>query len=224
MKLNLRFALAAALAISVSFMSCKKTDKNTADSTDLATHSDDQSRVSSANDDVANDANNISDHEAAFNGRPGSPSSIMGQLPCNATYILDSTATDRRLTITYNGLNCQGNHTRTGTVTLTMPLGQHWADQHAVLTIQTTDLHITRVSDGKSITIAGTQTITNATGGRVGMLTTGSPAIVHEIASPGITVTFDNGSQRNWQVAKRGHLHMMAVSLSALKERIQKVE
>lgn len=198
MKKNIRLMLAAVLAISISFTSCKK-DRNT-DSTDLATQADDQARVSSATDDVSDDANNAIDNYNAFNGRPGGAAFF--PIPCNADIALDSTATVRTLTITYHGANCNGNRTRTGTVTISIPLGSHWVDAGAVLTVEATDLKITRVVDGKSITINGVSTITNVTGGRIRDLS-GSGTIIHDIASSGITVTFDDGSHRDWQVSKR---------------------
>ena len=153
MKKNIQIMLAAILALSISFTSCKKTDKNTEDTnTDVATHSDDQSNVASATDDVANDANSIIDNKAAFNGRTDNTASFFN-LPCNADAVMDSTTTTRRLTVTYHGLNCVGNRNRVGTVVLSIPLAQHWGDQGAVLTVETQNLKITMVSDGKSITI-----------------------------------------------------------------------
>ncbi len=199
MKKNIRLMLVAILAISISLTSCKK-DNDTKDNTDLATHSEDQSEFASNDDDVINDANNVIDDNPAFNGRPGSASNLF--LPCNADIVLDSTATLRRLRITYHGNNCNNTRTRNGVVTLTMPLTSHWADQDAVLTIETTNLVITRISDTRSITINGTQTITNVTGGRIwDLASTGT--IIHDIASPGIDVAFENGTHRTWQVSKK---------------------
>ena len=57
MKMNIRLVLAVAMVLSISLISCKK-DRNN-DNTDLATHSDDESRVASGTDDVANDANDV---------------------------------------------------------------------------------------------------------------------------------------------------------------------
>lgn len=197
MKMNLRLVLAAAMVLSVSLISCKK-DRNTDTNTDLATHADDQNAVSSGTDDVANDANDVAGGFAAFGKVEG-----VTNLPCNATATLDTVGTDKRITVVYNGTNCQGTRNRVGTVILTMPLSQHWGDVGAVLTINTQSLVITRLVDNKSITINGSMTITNTSGGRVVLMGSGSSPIVHDITSPGITVTFDNGSHRDWQVSKR---------------------
>lgn len=202
MKKNISLIMAVALAFSVSLMSCKKTDTNADNSTDLATHSNDEARVSSESDALANDADVASESFAAFSGRPGTINSSTSSVICDATTVLDSTATDRRITITYNGTNCNGTRTRTGLVMLTMPLATHWRDIGAVLTVNVQNLTVTRTSDGKSITINGVKTYTNVSGGRLLDLSTGN-AIIHDIASSGITVTFDNGTQRTWQVAKR---------------------
>jgi hypothetical protein len=203
MKKKIQLILVAALALSVSFISCKKTNTDTTDtSTDLVTHADDQSSVTQGTDDMANDVNTTIDNYNAFNGnRLDSPDGIQG-LPCNATAVLDSLNGLRRITITFNGLNCIGTRTRVGVVVLTMPLTQHWKDAGAVLTISVQSLVITRVSDNKSITINGTVLATNVTGGRLRDLSS-LGTIVHTLTSTGITITFDNGSQRAWQIAKQ---------------------
>lgn len=202
MKIKIQFVLIAAVALSVSFLSCKKADQGISDtSTDLVTHSDDQSAVSAGTDEIANDVNATIDSYNAFNGFVGSVDGITG-LPCNATAVLDSTASLRRITITFNGANCPGTRTRVGVIVLTMPLAQHWKDVNAQVTINVQSLKITRVSDSKSITINGTYVVTNLSGGRLRDLAS-LGTIVHTITSSGITVTFDNSTQRTWQVAKQ---------------------
>ncbi len=200
MKIKIQFLLMVALALSVSFLSCKKADTS-ADNTDLVTHSDDQSVVATGTDDIANDVNATIDNTNAFNGFVGSVDGITG-LPCNATAVLDSANGLRRITVTFNGPNCTNTRTRVGVIVLTMPLTQHWKDVGAVVTINVQNLKITRISDGKSITINGTILGTNVSGGRLRDLAT-LGTIVHTITSPGVTVTFDNNTQRSWQIAKR---------------------
>lgn len=202
MKMKIKILLIAALALSVSFISCKK--DNSTDNTDLVAHSDDQSNFGNSIDDVSNDANTAIDSNIPFSGKPdgtNGPSGVTGII-CNSTVVLDSTATLRRITITFNGPNCAGTRNRVGAIVLTMPLGQHWRDVGAVLTVNVQALKITRISDGKSITINGTWTVTNVTGGRLWELAS-LGTIIHDINSAGVTVTFDNGSQRSWQVARR---------------------
>jgi len=201
MKKRIQFLLAAVLAISVTFIGCKKTDNSstTNDDSALTQHSEDQNSFSQNTDDMANDFNLAVDGNAAFEGKETGTTTV---LPCNADAIWDSSGGVRRLTITYHGLNCAGNRNRAGVVVFSMPLAQHWKDVGAVLTINVQNLVITRVSDNKSITIAGTATVTNVTGGRIRDLAT-LGTITHSIASSGMTVTFDNGTSRSWQIAKQ---------------------
>jgi hypothetical protein len=200
MKIKLQFVLMAALALSVSFLSCKKADTS-GDNTDLVTHSDDQSTVSAGADEIADATNATIDNYNAFNGLVGSADGITG-LPCNATAILDSANGLRRITITFNGANCTNTRTRTGVILLTMPLTQHWKDAGAAVTINVQNLKITRISDNKSITVNGTIVATNVSGGRLRDLA-GLGTIIHTITSSGVTVTFDNNTQRTWQIAKK---------------------
>lgn len=205
MKKNIRLLIAAALLLSISFYSCKKTDTAIDNNTELATHSDDQSRVAAETDAVANDADASIEQFAAFGGRSASSNSSTSFIACGATAVLDSTTTDRRITITYDGTNCGGTRTRTGIVVLTMRLTSRWRDVGAVLTVDVQNLRITRLRDNKSITINGIETITNTSGGRLIDLPTAGPGVtrVHDIASAGATITFDDGTQRTWQIAKR---------------------
>lgn len=202
MKKTFRFLLFTVIAGSVTFTSCKKSDDTTTDnSSQLTTHSDDQSRFSNESDAALNDADIAIESTPAFSGREVTVPILPG-IPCDATIVLDSTATDRRITITYNGTNCGGTRTRTGVVVLTMPLGQRWVMPGATLTATFQNLKITRLSDNKSITINGNHIVKNVTGGRLAQLSS-LGTIVHEISSTGMNVTFDNGATRSWQVAKK---------------------
>lgn len=200
MKIKIHFILITALALSVSFLSCKKAGLSD-DNIDMVTQSDDQSNFSQGTDEISNDVNTTIDNYNAFNGFVGSADGITG-LPCNATAVLDSANGLRTITITFNGLNCTGTRNRVGVVLLTMPLTQHWKDAGAVLTINVQNMVITRVRDSKSITVNGTILATNVSGGRLSNLAS-LGTIVHTITSSGMTVTFDNGAQRSWQIAKQ---------------------
>ena len=202
MKTQFRLFIAAIALLAVSFSSCKKDkDSSTANSdytSEFSSQSDDQASVSDAVDEVADDANNVLGDHPSLTGR-------LTNLTCNATAVVDSISDPRTVTITYNGTNCAGNHTRVGVVVLSMPAGTHWRDAGAVLTIDVQNLKITRLRDGKNITINGTKTITNVTGGLVENLGTSTTSITHNIATTGsgFTITFDNGSQRVWNVSKQ---------------------
>ncbi len=202
MKKKIQFLLAASIIFAATFVACKKNSNDVDYATELSAHSDDQSRFSNETDALANDDNNALDGYVAFNGRLSSTDNI-ASLPCDASIAVDSISNPKKITITYNGTVCPGAlRTRQGVVVLSMPLGTKWKDAGAVLTENIQSLKITRLSDNKSITINGTRTITNVSGGRIRDLAT-LGTITHTIASSGLTVTFDDGSQRSWQVNKK---------------------
>jgi hypothetical protein len=146
---------------------------------------------------VANDADATLETTPGFNGRGAQIQTI-----CDATIVVDTLSNPRTITITYNGTNCIGNRTRTGVVVLSMAQGVRWRNAGAVLNVNFQNLKITRLSDNKSITINGTQAYTNVSGGLLINLPTLN-TITHTITSSNMSVTFDNASQRNWQVARQ---------------------
>lgn len=201
MQSKIRLLTAVALIMAVVFVSCKKTDTNPATTdttTEIAAQADDQSSVSTEIDAIANDANIVIEGNVAFNGKI---ENVLGTL-CNATTVADSANGIKTITVTYNGLNCSENRLFAGVVVLSMPLATHWKDAGAVLTVNIRDLKITRVKDNKTITINGTKTITNVTGGRIADLATRG-TIIHVINATDLSLTFDNGTKRTWQVAKQ---------------------
>ncbi len=190
----------AVLSLSFVIISCQKDKSNTDDNSaaEISTHSDDQSRFSSEIDAVANDANLMIEATSGFAGRGQEVQSLI----CDATVVVDTVSNPRTITITYNGSNCIGNRTRTGVVILSANQGVRWKDAGAIINVSFQNLKITRVSDNKSITINGTQTYTNVSGGLlVNLPTLGT--ITHTITSSNMSITFDNATQHSWQVARR---------------------
>jgi hypothetical protein len=198
MKKRILYLLTISLAI--GFTACKKdsgSDNNNNDD-QVAVHSDDQSRFSSEVDAVSNDADIALESSTNFTGRL---QNILGTI-CDASAVMNTTTNPMTITITYDGTNCFGNRTRTGVVVLSMAQGTQWKNAGAAVTVSFQNLKITRIADNKSITINGTQTYTNVSGGLL-MNLASLGTITHSITSTGLSVTFDNGSQRNWQVSKQ---------------------
>ena len=190
------------LSSSIFFTSCKK-EKDSALETDYtaetAVHSDDQSRFSGEIDAVANDADLALEVTSGFAGRMQTEDlSVI----CDANIVIDTVSSPRTITITYNGTNCPGTRTRTGVVVISMQSGIRWKNAGAVLNVSFQNFKVTRISDNKSITINGTQSYTNVSGGLlVNLGTLGT--ITHAITSSNMSVTFDDLSQRNWQLARQ---------------------
>jgi hypothetical protein len=154
--------------------------------------------VSGQLDAVANDATLTIESSAAYSGRIQNPPAVS----CDAAISFDSVSTLRKATITYSGATCNGVYTRTGSVVVSMPAGVHWKDQGASITLTYQNLKVTRISDNKSLTINGSISIMNISGGLLLNLST-QQSITHIVSSSGMSITFDDNSQRTWQVATR---------------------
>lgn len=198
MKKQIKLLSIAILSVAIAFTACKKETSPKNSDSEISTHSDDQTRFSTDVDAVANDANIALESYSSFSGRMDQPQTLI----CNASVAIDTVSNPRTITITYNGNDCFGVNTRTGTVVLSMAQGVHWKDAGAILSVSIQSLHITRISDNKSITINGVQSYTNVSGGlMINLPSLGT--ITHSLTSSGLSVTFDDNTQRTWQVAKQ---------------------
>lgn len=207
-----------ATALTGVLFACNKNnakDNNTQSDADLQTQSDDQARVSTESDAAFDDVNTVMVDQTTITGASDAPTMRYGvvtagmdtvkkQSICDAVVTIDTTVNPRKLVINYNGkAGCNLNRIRTGTVTITMAAGTRWKDAGAQVTV-TFDLTIKRVSDGKSIKLTGAHLYTNVTGGNVFALSANTPGpIVHTVTSSNMAITFDNGAQRTWQVARK---------------------
>ena len=198
MKAKHALLIVTALSVSLFFSSCQKDSSNGNEdvSTEASTHNDDESRVSAEIDAAANDADLVLESSAGFYARD--PQSII----CDAGIAVDTMSNPRTITITYNGTNCLGNRTRTGVIVISMAQNVRWKNAGASVSLSFQNFRITRVSDNKSITINGTKTYTNVSGGLLINLASLN-TITHAITSSNMSITFDNGSQRTWQIARQ---------------------
>jgi hypothetical protein len=195
--------MAGLAAMTLFTYSCKKDNSSSSSSTDTATEAktqaDDQNFYSSETDAVTDDANaSLNASGGTYNETPVGVQSPSLPLPCDATITVDTTSSPHTITITYNGSSCDARRTRTGTVIVSFSPGFKWGDVNAQITVQFVNLKITRTSDGKSITLNGTRTVTNVSGGLLKNLAT-LDSIVHKINDANMSITFDNGKQRTWQ-------------------------
>jgi hypothetical protein len=200
----------------LSLQSCEKktTEKEElVDDNELVIHSEDQSFLSAEMEAITNDVN--VPLEASFGGVP------QDGLICSSTITYDTAGNLRKITIIYNGTDCGGIRSRSGSVMISMPSSVNWKDAGAEITVTYQQLKITRISDKKSITIDGTHKLINVGGGLLVQLLFGRPEIRHSIVSTGISITFDDGAKRVWQVARQ-RLYTIAgggtISITGLHE------
>ncbi len=203
MKLKNLFRLTIlAASFSTVLLGCKKDNSNSMDGTTAAniqTSSDDLAMVSNESDAVSDDAVAALNGNVSVSGRTAGIDDIKIMV-CDATITYDTTSSAKTITIVYNGTNCSGNRTRTGTVTVAVPQGQHWNKAGSVVNITIDALTITRVKDGKTIIINGTKTITNTSGGLLQNLAS-LQTIVNDV-SANLSITFASGLVRSWQTSK----------------------
>jgi hypothetical protein len=200
MKMNLRSLAFLALAFSVSFTSCKKSEtvtENTDVATEMKAHSEDQNRVAGDIDNMTNEVNGALESSASFSGRSQNTFQI-----CGITPTFDTSGATWKMTLTYNGNDCSNRFFRTGTIVLSTPAGTRWKNAGSAVTVSLQNFKVKRLVDNKSITLNGTQTLTNVSGGVLANLA-GVQNITHTITSNNMSITFDDNTQRTWQVAKK---------------------
>lgn len=221
MKTKLFFSIAATAAVAGLVIACNKSNSTVSPNStpnntvpQVQTQANDETQVSNEMDAATNDVNNSLNLQSAFSGSTTSYSSGVitegggsGGLNidygiCDATVTVDTANGLRQIIITYNGTNCRGNRTRTGTITISIPVGTRWRDKGAVVTVNIQNLKITRIWDKKTITLNGTYTYTNVSGGLLKDLAS-LGTITHTIAADSVTIQFADSATRIWSVAKQ---------------------
>ncbi len=196
---------------------CKKNNSSgTAGTTntDLQTQSDDQTRVSTETDAAFDDVNAVMTSQSSVTGSSitpaphfeveGGPADTVASPICDAVVTIDTTDNPRTITITYNGKNCDLTRTRKGAVVISFVPGVQWRTAGAVVTVTFQNLAITRLIDNKTITLNGTHTYTDVSGGSlISLPNNPGTSITHTITSSDMSITFDNGSQRTWNIARQ---------------------
>lgn len=114
---------------------------------------------------------------------------------------IDSVIAEKKLLITYNGKNAEGNRSRAGLIIVQLTSGSNWKDKNAVITITFIGYKVTKVSTGKIITFNGTYLITNVDGGLVRNLKANT-YVTHKINGT-MNISFDDGTQRSWTITRQ---------------------
>ena len=199
--MNFRLLSVVTLALFNTFTACKKDDAPADDQkNEISAHHDDQNNISNELDGVATEATGTLETEMGFSGRMMNGTNINSI--CGATAVADTMSNPRTVTITYNGNNCFGTHHRSGVVVLSMPAGTRWKNAGANITLNFQNFKIKRLTDNKSITINGSQTLTNVSGGLMMQLPM-LGNITHTVSSSNMSIKFDDNTQRTWQIARK---------------------
>jgi len=128
---NIRLLPVLALTLCSTFIACKKdtSQQQQEQNPELTIHAEDQSRVSAEMDAVDLDLNYALEKNASFSGR------MQGDSICAATVAYDTLNSTKKITITYNGSDCSGLRSRTGSVVIAMASGMHWKDVGAQINV-----------------------------------------------------------------------------------------
>jgi hypothetical protein len=188
MKTFLNISLIAFAAIALGLSSCKKNDtKEEEEDSSIETQQvNDESLMQNESE------NSLDEVNVAVSGSTfGKTGSIAG-----AT-IIDSPSI-RAVFITYNGASSDGRRMRVGNVKVQLVTGNNWGEEGAQIRVTYTNLRITNVASGKSITLNGYHLITNVTGGRAFV----TASVTHTVRGD-MQVSFDNATSRSWQVARK---------------------
>jgi len=194
--IQLSFILIVLLGFSIT--GCKKDNLNqgSTDTSSMLQLTADEINVENAMDDAVKDA------EAVMSFGGIHLKSTVG-LPCNATIDSTSVINDTiTFFITYDGLNCNGNRHRTGKIEIKKAVGTHWGQVGATVIYKYIDYTITRVATGKSLTLNGTKTFQNVSGGHIWQLGFGATSIVHRINGT-MQTKFEDGTTHTWNVARQ---------------------
>lgn len=206
-------------SISLIFAACKKEKEALTQiqtDTEVTTHYDDESMVSEELDAIADEANSLLESDPVLSGN----NSVVDQLICDADISFNAETDPMSLTVTFNGANCGTKRTRTGVMILTMAKGSEWKNQGAAITVHFENMKVTRKKDGKSITLNGSKVYTNVSGGLIHEAAEAG-TIIHTITSDDLTIKFDDGTARNWNVARKKEFtynNGLVISVTGLHE------
>lgn len=185
----LLFAFTALILVSCN----KEENTESRDTASLQTLSVDQNDIQSADEEASSDINFV---------MSGNGSGLKnGNRPCNveidSAYVLDSIV---YIYLTYNGENCHGNNIRTGQIIVKKPVNTYWPQAGAYVTVDFIDFKVTKKSTGKSITLNGTKTFTNVSGGILPLLGHLYNSIVHK-ETGSLEVTINDSVTRSWNLS-----------------------
>ncbi|MDO9255848.1 MAG: hypothetical protein Q7U54_10080 [Bacteroidales bacterium] len=185
-------------AIALTFTSCAKEDlaAGIADPESLEQLSADENNMDVVLKDAESDITSVmSDNSGSFKST--------SWRPCGASVDSLAIANDTiTIRITFNGLTCNNQRSRTGKIELKTKVGTLWNQVGAAVVCKFIDFTVTRVATGKSVKLNGTKTIVNVTGGHRWQVGTLITSYVERI-SGSMQASFDNGTSRTWNIARQ---------------------
>lgn len=182
--------------------SCDRTKPASIDANEEQ-HSKDVDRMKSESDQVVTDAETVMSETSL--GRVAGGNGTVGTL-CGAS-VDTSLIGQKTIIITYDGVTLCNGYVRSGSIALKLVNGTHWRNAGAVMEITHTNYRVTRQSDNKSITFDGVKYVTNVSG-----FSWPSLSRQYKERASDLTLTFDNGTQREWSLARNWDITVTSIS------------
>lgn len=191
-------------AIALTFTSCKKDDlaQGVADPASLKQLAADENDVEGIMSDAEGDITSVMTNM-------GSGLKSGGWKPCASTIdsskIINDTIT---IYITYNGIDCGNKQNRKGKIEIKMKTGNHWGAIGSAVVFKYSNFEVKRKgkkgmgNDSTMITLNGTKTFVNVSGGTRWMVGTLMDSYVERVSGT-MQATFENGATRTWNVARQ---------------------
>lgn len=190
----------AAVAIAITFTACKKNEDGPGDDLKVG---NDNAKVQADLDDaisIVDDA--FSQTSMARLAAPQDGESVQAISICGGSIDTSQLQAQKLVTITFDNSTVCNNRIRGGTITAKLTSGNRWKDQNSVLLLTFSNYKVTFVTTNQMYTYNGTKTIKNLSGGLIRNLSNSQQMVDHKVRG-NMTVTFDDGTQRNWWVARR---------------------
>jgi len=92
--------------------------------------------------------------------------------------------------INFNGTSCNSKKRREGIIIISLEKGTKWEDKGAIMTVQFKNYKVTDLTSGRTVEMAGTQRITNKTGGSI--INMVDNKLVHVIRTNGLVYYYDD--------------------------------
>ncbi|MFZ4400372.1 MAG: hypothetical protein ACOYO1_10085 [Bacteroidales bacterium] len=176
--------------------SCKKDskDEKLPDSASMQQLAQDEVAIESYSNEALEDANEVLSKNSLKS---------ISALPCNATIDSVLTGDTMTYTVTYNGLNCNGNKFKTGQMIFKRKITAPWSQAGTSVTLQFVNFKVTKVLTQKWIMLNGIKTWTNVSGGLIKNLGNGTTtSVVHTIIGS-LQATFSDTTSRIWNIARK---------------------
>ncbi len=195
-------SITAIVLLGAFITGCKKSNGPTQvspidDATQQSVTAGDQSKIENETNQCMDDANTALQGISTTRGVESFPF-------CNITIDSSQKATGL-IVLNYNGNNCDNTKSRSGSISIQLPYNgstvTRWRVQGAKITLTFNNYKVTNLIENKSLTLNGTHSITNVSGGVVADLLTNPNSIVHKVRA-NMVLTFDDGTNRTWGAAR----------------------